>query len=100
MGYWEAIDYTCGFTTRAVKDIQAREELYVYYGSDYFEDLADGCPCGDCKRDIYEALEAEEQQCQDQRRRKEEADRVIIADKNKERNKKRREKQKAKSNHP
>lgn len=38
-----------GFTIMACKDIRAGDEIYVNYGSTYFEDEPDGCPCLTCK---------------------------------------------------
>ena len=98
MEQWEAHDNSCRFTTKVIEDIQPGEELYVYYGEDYFEDLEGGCPCKSCNRDAYEALEVEKEQHRVQQCQKEEDDKAIIADKKKERKKKRRDKQKGKSN--
>ena len=81
-----------------IEDIQPGEELYAYYGDDYFDDLEGGCPCRSCNRDAYEALEVEKEQRRVQQRQKEEDDKAIIADKKKERNKRRRDKQQGKSN--
>ena len=82
---------------RVIEDIQPSEELYMYYGEDYFEDLEGGCPCKSCNHDAYEALEVEKEQHGVQQHQKEEDNKVIIADKKKEQKKKRRDKQKGKS---
>lgn len=92
---WEAIDNSCGYTTVALKDIEAGDELYADYGSDYFNDLEEGCPCN---AQWYEAAEEDAYERQKQQQEKEEMDKQVIADKKKERNKRRREKQKSKSN--
>jgi len=81
-----------------LKDIEAGDELYADYGSDYFNDLEGGCPCHSCNVQWYEASEEDAYERQKQRQKKEEVDKVVIADKKKERNKRRREKQKLKSN--
>ena len=95
---WEAIDNSCGYTTVALKDIEAGDELYADYGSDYFNDLEEGCPCHSCNAQWYEAAEEDAYERQKQQQEKEEMDKQVIADKKKERNKRRREKQKSKSN--
>jgi len=81
----------------ALKDIEAGDELYTDHGSGYFDDLEGGCPCRSCNARSYEAIKEEEYECQKQRRKNEEVDRVAIADKRMERNKKRKGKQKIKS---
>jgi hypothetical protein len=81
-----------------LKDIEAGDELYADYGSDYFNDLEGGCPCRSCNARWYEASEKDAYERQEQRQKKEEVDKVVIMDKKKERNKRRREKQKSKSN--
>jgi len=80
-----------------LKNIEAGDELFADYGSDYFNDLEGGCPCRSCNTQLYEALEAEERERRTQRRQKDEDDKVAIAQKRKERSKKRKEKQKNKT---
>ena len=81
----------------ALRDIEAGDELYTDYGSDYFDDLEGGCLCRSCNAQLYEIIEEEEYKHQKQRHMKEEDDQVTIADKRKERKKRRKEKQKNKT---
>jgi len=81
----------------ALKDIEAGDELFADYGSDYFNDLEGGCPCRSCNTQLYEVLEAEERECRMQQCQKDEDDKVAIAQKKKERSKKRKQKQKNKT---
>lgn len=37
-----------GFSIIAFQDIGAGEEIFVNYGSTYFEDEPNGCPCSTC----------------------------------------------------
>ena len=71
----------------ALKDIEVRDELYVDYGSGYFEG---GCPCHSCNAQLYEAIEEKEYEHEKQQHRKEGDDQVTIAVKRKEQNKRRR----------
>jgi hypothetical protein len=37
-----------GVSVVAFRDISVGEEIFVNYGSTYFEDEPDGCPCSTC----------------------------------------------------
>lgn len=43
-----SVSGTSAFALKTTKVISENEELYLNYGSDYFEDLPEGCPCETC----------------------------------------------------
>ena len=79
----------------ATKDIAADEEIYTYYGPDYFQDNEGGCPCRACQPEAHAQYEAEEQERKLNTERQEEIDKKIIEDKRKGQRERRKEKLKA-----
>lgn len=92
-----AIENSCGYTAMAVKNIAVDEEIYTYYGPDYFQDVEGGCPCRSCQPDVHARYEAEEQECKLNILHQKEIDKKTIEDKRKGRRERRKEKQKARS---
>lgn len=44
-----AIVDTYAYSIRTTKAIKEGEQVFLNYGSDYFEDFPEGCPCFSCK---------------------------------------------------
>ena len=91
-----AIESSCGYTAMAVRNIAIDEEIYTYYGPDYFQDVEGGCPCRSCQPDVHACHEAEEEERKSNIQRQEENDKKTIEDKRKGRRERRRENQKEK----
>ena len=64
-----------------VRNIAADEEIYTYYGPDYFQDIEGRCPCRSCQPDVHAHHEAEEEECKLNIQRQEEIDKKTIKDK-------------------
>ena len=91
-----AIDESCGYTAMAVKDILPGEEIFSFYGSDYFENMEDGCPCRSCQPEAHKIYEAEQQEYQLKKQCQVEIDKEMIDEKRKARKKRRRDNQNTK----
>ena len=92
-----AIDNSCGYTAMALRDIAPGEEIFAFYGTDYFQDMAGGCPCRSCKPEVHEQWEAEKEEHQNNQQCSADNDKAIIEKKRKEQKKRRRENQKGKA---
>ena len=92
-----AIDDSCGYTAMALKDIAHEEELFAFYGPDYFQDVEGGCPCQACKPEQYEIYEATKKERQIDLQCQEKSDNALIEQKRTNQKKRRWEKRKAKA---
>ena len=69
------------------------EELFTFYGSDYFQDVEGGCPCKSCDPETHK-LEVEARQNEQLKMRGQmEIDKSVIEDKRKAQKKRRRDRQ-------